>query len=163
MPTHADGTLLPAVLALLLALLAGFQLATGGDDPLPETYGRVVMPTVPVRRLVAVAADPVVVRAAVFATVRNKDRAGAPASLGPLGDAVPVGVTRGRGVTHVILQRADSSIVALPVGGQYRGWRVAAVAGDGVRFIGDSGSVTIPLAGRPLATGPSGGPLPGIR
>ncbi len=158
MPTRADGTLLPAILALLLALLAAFQLVAGDDDPLPESYGRVVMPVVQARPMTMVAVDPAIARASIFTPVRNEAHAGGQASLGPLGDATPVGVVRDRRVTRVILQCADGRVLTLPLGGAYHGWRVAAVASDGVRFVGEGGSVVIPLAVRALSTAPSGAP-----
>ena len=156
MLARASNILLPAVLAALLALLAAFQLFVGGDNPFPASFGRVIMPRIQSRAPPKVTIDPVLARASIFTPVRSKALGGVSASLGPLGDAVPVGVTRGRGFVRVVLQCADGRVLTVPVGGAYRGWRVAAVAGDGVRFIGTGGSVLIPLAARALSAAQSG-------
>ncbi|MBX9858184.1 MAG: hypothetical protein K2Y20_01155 [Sphingomonas sp.] len=164
MPSRADGTLLPALLALVLALLALFQLLTG-TEPLPgESYGRVIVPVVRPRADTAVAPDPVVARASIFTPVHGTSGDDQrPASLGPLGDAAPVGITRARGVTRVILQRSDGQVVRLPIGGRYGGLRLTAVTSDAVRFNGPDGSVRIPLADRPISPGQYNPPQPDKR
>lgn len=154
MPSRADGTLLPALLALVLLLLAVFQLATGAEAPPPESYGRVIVPVVRNRADAVVAVDPSTVRPSIFTPVRGAGGVDQPpASLGPLGDAAPVGITRARGVTRVILQRNDGQIIRLPIGGRYGDFRLTAVTSDAVRFSGPDGSVRIPLADRPISPG----------
>lgn len=164
MPSRADGTLLPALLALVLASLAVFQLVTGADGPPAESYGRVIVPVVRPRIGAPIAIDPAIVHASIFTPVRGTARdAQAPASLGPLGDAAPVGITRAGGVTRVILQRGDGQIVRLPIGGRYASWRLTGVTNDAVRFTGPDGSVRIPLADRPISPGQYNPPQPDKR
>jgi len=153
-PSRADGTLLPALLALLLAVLAAVQLAIGPEAPPAERYGRIVVPAVQHRAEPPVVIDPVILRAAIFTPGRGSGGDGAPpAPLGPLGDAAPVGITRTRGGTRVILQRGDGAIIRLAIGARYREWRLIGVTSDAVRFAGPGGSVQVPLADRPISTG----------
>ncbi|MBY0283530.1 MAG: hypothetical protein K2W81_06160 [Sphingomonas sp.] len=164
MPSRADGSLLPALLALVLALLAVFQLLTGTEALPPESYGRVIVPIVRPRADSAIATDPAIVRAAIFTPVHGTGRDDQPpASLGPLGDAAPVGITRARGITRVILQRSDGQIIRLPIGRRYQSWRLTAVTNDAVRFSGPDGSVRIPLADRPISPGQYNPPQPDKR
>lgn len=160
MPSRADGTLLPALLALVLAVLAVVQLATGPEALPAERFGRIVVPAVHHRAEPPVEIDPVILRAAIFTPAHGTGTDGTPpASLGPLGDAAPVGITRTRGGTRVILQRGDGAIIRLAIGGRYRDWRLIGVARDAVRFAGPGGDVRIPLADRPISTGQFALPL----
>lgn len=164
MPNRDEGTLLPALLALVLALLAVFQLVTGADALPPDSYGRVIVPMVRSRDNAIAAPHPEITRAAIFTPVRATGGGDQPpASLGPLGDAIPVGITRSGGQTRVIIQRTDGRILRLALGARYRDWRLIGVASDAVRFTGPGGSVRIPLADRPIPPGQYVPPQPDTR
>lgn len=168
MPSRAEATLLPALLALVLAMLLLFQLAAAPGDATSDAagtgYGRVRMPHVTDHREQPREIDPGILRAAIFTPVRTPGGSDAePVALGPLGDAAPVGVTRARGATRIIIERTDGRIFVLPIGGRYNDWRITGADRTSVMFTGPGGKTRIPLADRPISTGRFNPPQPDTR
>jgi hypothetical protein len=143
--------LLPALLALLLLALLVFQITLPANDALPTGGGRVVTSRPPERLVAPVLPDAALQASSLFSPVRaGAASTGAPgqgAASGPLGGAVPVGVTRSRGVTRLILQTSTGETASLALGRSYNGWRFTALSGDTARFARDGKSLLLPLAG----------------
>lgn len=133
-PTRANGALLPALCAGLLAGLAGLQFAMTANPELPEPGfagggARSVLP------LIAGSAVPeVLARSSIFAptrTLQAKSEGGAPS---PLQGASVAGAVSVRGRSYAVIQRADGQIVRLPVGGRIAGQRLVSLSPDGAIF-----------------------------
>lgn len=147
LPSRADQTLLPALLAVMLALLLLFQLTDDQSEQLPPAgIGRVVAPLPAKATFDAAPADPVLLADPVF----SERRVGKPASgaqEGPLGGAVIVGTAHGRGFARAILRAPSGAVVSVPVGGRYLGWRLLGLAPDAVAFRRGAEMVRMPLGG----------------
>lgn len=154
LPNRADETLLPAMLAVALAFGLLFQFSDGDGDAVPvprDGAGRAVaLAGVQVRATDAAigpaVVDPVLLTDPVFSEARAGKQADA-AQAGPLGGAVIVGTTRGRGFARAIVQPPGGAAVSVAVGGRYLGWRLAALSADAVLFRRGAETLRMPLGG----------------
>lgn len=138
-PSRDNATLLPALLAGALVLMAALQFALPAEAELPAQTGGSVQRALADRQVTRAIPDPVILRNALFAPGRANGGANV-AAAGPLDGAVAVGMVRGRGFARAVLQQSDGSAVSVAVGGRYRGWRLigltkvnAIFTRDGVR------------------------------
>jgi hypothetical protein len=144
-PERAEGTVLAALLSVLLGLMLVAQLVLPAERP--------ALPDVPpaglrgkAEPIAAVSADPVLARRSIFQPVRlagGEGAGGAPA--GPLGGASPAGIVRVRGAARLILQTPDGGSVTLRPGQSWQGWRLTAIGRDEVRFARGTETVTLGL------------------
>lgn len=136
-PRREDATLLPAVLTALLCGGAVMQVAlTDGPDLPSGGVGRVA----PVETLAGV--PPVTPAAVIMARplfAPSRTATGQPATPGaadpgPLGGAIPAGMTaRGR-AARLFLRLPDGSVRVLAPGSAYMGWRLAGLSADAAIF-----------------------------
>lgn len=145
-PERADGTVLAALLAVLLAVMLAAQLVLPQDRP--------VLPDVPPAALrggpaqiAAVSADPVLGRRSIFQPTQlaNAGADAGGAAIGPLDGAVPAGIVRVRGAARLVLQTPDGKSVTLRPGQSWRGWRLARIGSEDVRFTRGAETVTLGL------------------
>ncbi len=138
LPTRANRALLPAVLAALLALAGGLQLAlTGGDTELPEPGwlgggARTSLPQFGIGGIPAPLRD-----ITMFDPVRSAAAApggAAAAPTGPLGGAAVAGSISVRGRTYAIIQLPSGKSGRLPIGGRIGGLRLIALEPDSAVF-----------------------------
>ena len=147
-PARADGNWLPALLALVLVLMAALQFALPADVVLPDAPGRTVANRLPERIAFRAVPDDVILRRALFAPGSGGAGKGV-AGAGPLDGATPVGVVRGRGFARAVLQQADGSAVSLPVGAAYHSWRLTGIATNSATFLRDGRKLVLPLTSNP--------------
>ncbi|MEK6638398.1 MAG: hypothetical protein AABY88_09980 [Pseudomonadota bacterium] len=115
---------MPALLCGVLVLMLALQFALPTGDELPIEVRRVAPARLAQREVDRVAADPVILRNALFSPGRGGGGGGNVAATGPLDGAAVVGMVRGRGFARAILQQSDGSAVSISVGGNYHGWRL---------------------------------------
>ena len=142
-PSRDNGTLLPALLAGVLVLMVALQFALPAEVELPLQIGQAAPARLAVREVSRVVPDPIIARSALFAPGRGGG--GNVASAGPLDGAVAVGMVRGRGFARALLQQSDGSAVSVPVGGGYRGWRLAGLNKDYAIFTRDGERIAMPF------------------
>ena len=126
-PSRDNGALMPALLCGVLVLMLALQFALPRDDELPTEVRRVVPARLAQSQVGRVAADPIILRSALFSPGRGGGGANV-AAAGPLDGAAVVGMVRGRGFARAVLQQSDGSAVSVPIGGSYRGWRLIALS-----------------------------------
>ena len=143
-PSRAEATLLPALLSVLLVLLAGLQFALPSEVELPQTATRAVAPRLPDHFVTRHVPDSVIISQALFTPTRGggAKQAGA----GPLDGATPVGAVRGRGFARAIIQQASGETVTLNIGQSYHGWRLAGLTQGNATFLRDGKRLAIPFA-----------------
>lgn len=128
---------MPAILLAVLVLTGAMQLALTGEPDLPEAgVGRVSFAN-PSLSVTPTAVAPVILARPLFGPGRGV--AGGPSSAGTtaLGGATVAGsIIRGR-QRLLFLREADGTIITLRPGGDYRGWRLAAITEEGARFARD--------------------------
>ncbi len=147
LPNRADGTVLPALLAAVLALGVLFQLSERDEAPLPPGgAGRAVAAAPAAFAIGPAVVDPVLLADPIFSEARAGKQADG-AQTGPLGGAVLVGTTRGRGFARAIVQPPAGAAVSVAVGGSYLGWRLTALSADAVTFRRGAEIVRMPLGG----------------
>ena len=138
--------MLAALLAVLLVVLLCTQAVLPPDRPAqPDVPAVAARPSTPT--IVAVSADPVLTRRAIFQPIRLAS-GGADAALvpvGPLEGAVPAGIVQVRGAARLILQTPDGNSVTLRPGQSWRGWRLTRIGRDEVRFARGGETVTLGL------------------
>jgi hypothetical protein len=145
-PERAEGTVLAALLAVLLALMLGAQFVLPQDRPavpdVPQMAARQATPQVTL-----VAADPVLARRSIFQPTRlsNAGADAASMALGPLDGAVPAGIVRVRGAPRLVLQTPDGKSVTLRPGQSWQGWRLLGIGKDEVRFRRAGETITLGL------------------
>ena len=134
LPNRADGSVLPAILAVVLAALvvAQFMIADVAEQSLVP--GRVVVPNTGEQGVSVSVADPAIIRNALFAPARG---AGISAGTGPLDGAIFAGVVKGRGFARAVLQQANGEAVSIPVNGSFHGWKLAALNNENATFVRD--------------------------
>lgn len=143
-PERAEGTVLAALLAVLLALMLVAQFVLPQDRPAAPDVPPAGLRGGPVA-IAAVSADPVLARRSIFQPVRIGSGAAASAAQGPLDGATPAGIVRVRGAARLVLQTPDGSSVTLRPGQSWQGWRLIAIGSDEVRFARGSETVTLGL------------------
>jgi hypothetical protein len=158
-PERAEGTVLAALLAVLLGVMLCAQAVLPQDRPaLPDVPAVAARASTP--QIAAVSADPVLARRAIFQPTRlagaGADAAGVLA--GPLDGAVPAGIVRVRGAARLVLQTPDGKSVTLRPGQSYRGWRLSRIGTDEVRFMRGAESVTLSLGAIDLYSYPGSAP-----
>lgn len=145
-PERAEGTVLAALLAVLLALMLVAQGVLPQDRPTPPDVPPVGLRDGPVT-IPAVSADPVLARRSIFTPAQSGagGAGGAAAATGPLDGAVPAGIVRVRGAPRLVLQTPDGSNVTLRPGQSWRGWRLIGIGTDEARFARGGETITLGL------------------
>lgn len=146
-PRREDATLLPAALVALLCGGAVVQVAlTGGPDLPPAGVGRVA-PVETLAGVPTVTPAPVIMARPLFAPTRTATgRPSAPgaADPGPLGGAIPAGMTaRGR-AARLFLRLPDGGIRVMAPGSVHMGWRLAGLSADAAIFRRGSQRLVVP-------------------
>jgi hypothetical protein len=149
-PERAEGTVLAALLALLLALMVAAQFVLPADRPEPPAVPAAGLGTAPVA-LAAASADPALSRRSIFRPTRLAASSAPGAPAGPLDGASPAGVVKVRGAARLILQTPDGGTVTLRPGQSWQGWRLIAIGTDSVRFSRGGESVTLDI-GAPVSS-----------
>ena len=147
LPNRDNATLFPALLALLLVLMAALQWALPAEVVLPDAAGRAVAPQMAERSIMRTFPDDVILRRALFAPGRGVTGKSAEDS-GPLDGATPVGIVRGKGFARVILQQADGSAVTLSLGSAYHGWALTRISQDSAIYKRNGKTLMLPLGSR---------------
>jgi hypothetical protein len=149
-PRRADGTLLPAACAAVLAAAAIAQLMLTGELALPAAgaVGRAASPALPVMRVDQL--PPILAERAIFAPTQGGgggggEGDGAAPATGPLGGARVAGAIIVRGRPMIMIQRPDGSIVRLARGGSFEGWRFQRVADGAAIFRQGSARIMVPF------------------
>jgi hypothetical protein len=117
----------------VLVLMFALQFALPVGDELPAEVRRVVPARLAQSEVGRVVPDPIILRSALFSPARGGG-GGNVAAVGPLDGAVVVGMVRGRGFARAVLQETNGTAVSVPLGGNYRGWRLAALSGGNAVF-----------------------------
>lgn len=146
-PRREDATLLPAALALLLCGGAVMQVAlTDGPDLPPAGVGRVA-PVEALAGVPTVTPAPVIMARPLFApsrTATGRPAAPGAADPGPLGGAIPAGMTaRGR-AARLFLRLPDGSVRVMAPGSAHMGWRLAGLSADAATFRRGSRRMVVP-------------------
>ena len=145
-PERADGTVLAALLATLLALLMVAQFLLPSDRPAAPEVPPAALQTVSVA-IAAISPDPALARRSIFQPTRlaggSAEGAGVPG--GPLDGAAPAGIVRVRGAARLVLQTPSGGSVTLRPGQSWQGWRLLAIGTEEVRFARGSETVTLGL------------------
>lgn len=136
-PSRANGAILPAACALVLAVAAigqGFSV-----DPAPEppaVLGGGVRERIEAPAIAPGLVPPVLRQTDVFDPARTArpGSGGAATPSGPLGDATLAGSVQFGARAYAILQRADGVPLRLGIGSRYRGLRLIAVDAAGATF-----------------------------
>ncbi len=144
-PSRDSGTLLPALLSGVLALMVALQFALPAEVELPLQIGQAVPARIATSEVARVVSNPVIMRNALFTPSRGGSGGGNVATAGPLDGAVVVGTVRGRGFARALLQQSDGSSIAVPLGGGYRGWRLAGLNRDAAIFTRDGERIAMPF------------------
>lgn len=157
-PRRADRTRLPAALAALLALAAPLQFALPDmtELPPPGPISRFRLPPPEVTNAIV---EPVILGRPLF-SARRRVGGGpvapglAAAPVGPLGGAIAVGATRVGSRVRAFVQAPDGTVIELPPGGRYRGFRLIGVSASELVFGRGRERVRLPLgASRPPIAG----------
>ena len=153
-PSRDSRTLLPALLSAVLALMVALQFALPAEVELPPRIGQTVPARITASEVARVVSNPVILRNALFTPGRGGGGIGNVATAGPLDGAVVVGTVRGRGFARALLQQSDGSSVAVPLGGGYRGWRLAGLNRDSAIFTRDGERVAMPFTNGSVGPNP---------
>lgn len=143
LPSRADRSIFPALLAALLVLMIVIQFALRDEPEQLLVPGRVVVPRANAVAASAFVADPVITGNPLFAPGRGR---GEQAGTGPLDGAVFVGIVRGRGFANAVLQQPDGQAVTVPVGRTYRGWRLVSLVNANATFVRDNAKYRATIA-----------------
>ncbi|MEO0057732.1 MAG: hypothetical protein RIT17_1205 [Pseudomonadota bacterium] len=156
-PERAEGTVLAALLAVLLGLMLVTQVLLPAERPDAPDVPPAGLRSAPVT-IAAVNADPALARRSIFQPVRiaGADNAGVPA--GPLDGATPAGIIRVRGAARLVLQTPGGGSVTLRPGQSWRGWQLAAIGRDTVRFARGAETITLGLGADTQTSYPGSAP-----
>lgn len=133
---------MPALLCGVLVLMLALQFALPVDDELPTEVRRVVPARLAQNGISRVVPDPAILENALFSPGRGGGGANVAAS-GPLDGAVVVGMVRGRDFARAVLQESGGGSVSVPVGGNYRGWRLVTLSSGKAIFSRDGERVAL--------------------
>ncbi len=147
-PASANGGLLPAALAALLAAGAVVQLALPAPDAMPDgtapgrapqwTLPDVGEPGLPSTAIIPRLFTPKRLGAALVAAGSGEagDDEEAPEAkpVGPLSGAWVLGAMRVGNARAVLIRPASGGGVRLPIGGSWRGWRLVGIDGNAAIF-----------------------------
>ncbi len=133
-PSRANGALVPACCAAVLAGLAGLQLVLTGDVALPAVGwsgggARVAMPTI-----AGTAIPGRLLTNPIFSPARTGGGADGAVAEGPLGATSVAGAITIGGRSFAMIARADGAIVRLPVGGRLDDMQLLALSPEGAIF-----------------------------
>lgn len=154
-PRRADQTRLPALLAVLLLVLLGVQLALPPQIDLPEVGVGRPFRLAPIS-VTPLGADPEITARTLFSPSRRPDGAVAAGDkTAPLGGARPVGAVSVRGRARVFMQDPDGKVRGIELGDSIAGWRLAQVSGGQLLFVRGPESITLPIGASapPVRTG----------
>jgi hypothetical protein len=144
-PASADGTLLPAVLAGLIGLLALVRLALPSPVELPDA-GFIRPLRLPPLVVAPVTADPLILSRPLFSPGRREAGVGGVADKGAaLEGARAVGFVRVKGAASAMLQAPDGSVAMVRPGSSYKGWRIVEVQRTHVLALRGAETVRLPI------------------
>lgn len=151
-PTRANGALVPALCAAMLALLAALQFALTSDIELPEQgwsggAARAEMPQIAGR-----STPPILRTASIFSPTRTAQGEGTTGAALQLGGAAVAGTITVRGRSYAVVQRPDGQLIRLPVGGRLGGMQLIALLPEGAVFMAEGKRVQIAFGSAMLST-----------
>jgi hypothetical protein len=143
-PTRANRSLVPAICAVALTAMLALQLGLTRGVDLPETgwSGGGARSQLP--EIAGQFVPPILKQQSIFSPTRTAQVAGVVAVVLPLNGAVVAGMISVRGRSYAVIQQPGGTIVRLPIGGRYAGWRLRNLSADGAVF--DRGSKRLPLS-----------------
>ncbi|MDT0508403.1 hypothetical protein [Novosphingobium sp. MMS21-SN21R] len=153
LPRREDGSLLPALLALLLAALLVVQFMIVTPVELPEPALGAGRNTV-AQALVAgnAIAPKLIVENDVFSPLRSAGGSPDGASAGPLGGAVVAGSVSVGGRAYAMVIVPGGRISRLAPGGSINGWRLLGLTTGGARFGRGSERLDVAYGGQATQT-----------
>lgn len=135
-PRRADGTVLPSVLASLLAVTLAIQFVAA--DRAPELPPMLAVGAnrvdLDVPAFAAVSAAPILFARPLFAP-RQSLIAGSSSQTLPLGGASVAGTVAIRGRTFAVVRRANGTVSNIAIGSAVGGWRLIALRPEGAVFV----------------------------
>lgn len=152
MPNRADGTLLPALLAVALAATLLAQLGWTAREPeLPPALPvSVPVSNFRVPTISPVAASGEIFRRPIFAPRQSASAAsdGAPPPM--LGGAVVAGTVSVRGRTFAVVRRPNGTSFNMAIGGRLNGWSLTALRDEGAIFVKGNTRQTMAYGAQPV-------------
>lgn len=153
LPRREDGSLLPALLALLLAALLVVQFMIVTPVELPEPALGAGRNTVAQSIVAGNAIAPkLIVENDVFSPVRSAGGSSDGASAGPLGGAVVAGSVSVGGRAYAMVIVPGGRISRLAPGGSINGWRLLDLTAGGARFGRGSERLDVAYGGQATQT-----------
>ncbi len=136
-PNRADDTILPAVLAGLLAVLLAVQLLLSGADPdLPPALAVSASRTkTTIPEMAPVVAARVIFDRPLFAPRQSLTAALRTGAASMIGGALVAGTVSIRGRSFAVVRRANGDVMNLGIGGVIDGWRLVALQAGGAVFV----------------------------
>jgi hypothetical protein len=152
-PTRANRALIPAVCATALVAMLGLQLALTKGIELPEAgwSGGGVRSQLP--NVAGQFVPPILKQQSIFSPSRTAQAGTGTAVALPLNGAIVAGMVSVRGRSYAVVQQPGGTIVRLPVGARYAGWRLRSLSTYGAVF--EQGSTRLPLTFGALPAQPS--------
>jgi hypothetical protein len=139
LPRRADGTVLPAVMTALLAMVFAAQLfwASAEEDLPPVLAVSAARANFGVPAVAPVAVPQSIFERPLFAPRQSLALAAAAAAAAPpaLGGAVVAGTATIRRQTTAVVRRPDGSVANIAIGGVVGGWRLVALGQEGAVFV----------------------------
>jgi len=153
-PHRDDGTLLPAILVAVLALVLVGQVVLPGaaELPLPVMAAPVAgagraNSAASAGQIVPVRADPQIVAHNLFAPGRSQSGAVGKVPGTALGGAIVAGTLGSGGRMRVIVVRPGGAMTMLVRGGVINGWQLVAIAPDHAQFRRGADRLDMPYGG----------------
>ena len=146
LPSRADDTILPAVLAGALALMFGVQLWLSGSDPeLPPALAvGASQANTAVPAMTPVGADRIIFDRPLFAPRQSLTAASQAGPAYAIGGAIVAGTVAIRGRSFAVVRRPNGVVTNLGIGGSIDGWRLVALPSDGAVFVKNKERRVIP-------------------
>ncbi len=149
LPNRADRSILPALLALILAALIVAQIMMPPLTELDIVAGRTKVPAINQQSVAITGADPVILNRPIFTPSRGASANGSgnsDASNAPMAGAIFAGIVRVRGYSRAVMQRADGDAVSVSVGASFFGWRLISMNDDAATFMREGVKYRAPLS-----------------
>lgn len=145
-PRANEGTLLPALLATVLAgtLVLQFALVRSGAPDLETGPVARVSRSAPAPVVPAVVAQQVISDRPIFSPARVRDGGGGAAGGDLSGAQVSGSWSVGRR-TNLVLRQPDGATRTIRVGQSINAWLLAAITPGGARFVRDGKSMLVPF------------------
>lgn len=149
LPRREDGSLFPALLALLLTALLGVQFMIVAPIELPEpTLGVARNPAVQSFVVGNAVAPKLIEQSDVFSPVRSAGGGPEAAAAGPLGGAVVAGSVSIGGRTYAMVISPGGRVSRMAPGGSINGWRLMRLNPDSAQFGRGSEKLELPYGGQ---------------